>query len=93
MTGSRSSGGERIVLFSTTVSRPAVGSTQPPILWTLRTLSAILKGWSVKLATHLHLVFRSKMRGLSLQVFTGEEMLMERDKLPFAFHKTPMSSY
>jgi hypothetical protein len=46
-----------------TVSRMAVGPTQPPIQWVRGSLSLGQSGRGVKLTTHLHLVPRSRMRG------------------------------
>jgi hypothetical protein len=46
----------------TSVSRPALGSTQPPVQWVPGVLSPGLKrGRGVTLTTHTHLVPRSRM--------------------------------
>jgi hypothetical protein len=43
-------------------SRPALGSTQPPVQWVLGVLSAGLRrGWGVTLTTHPHLVTRCRL--------------------------------
>jgi hypothetical protein len=53
--------GERI-FTKASMSRSAVGSTQPPVQWVLRVLSLALKcGRGVKLTSHYHLVPRSLM--------------------------------
>jgi hypothetical protein len=45
----------------TSVSRPTLGPTQPPVQWVLGILSPALKfGRGVTLTTHLHLVPRSR---------------------------------
>jgi hypothetical protein len=47
------------------VSRPALGPTQPPVQWVLEVLSSGLKrGRGVTLTTHPHLVPRSRMSGV-----------------------------
>jgi hypothetical protein len=51
-----------IFLF-TTASRTALWPTQSPIQWVPRALSLGIKGRNVNLATRLHLVPRSRMRG------------------------------
>jgi hypothetical protein len=48
----------KIFLFATAF-RPALEPTQPPIQWVQEALSQDVKGWSVKLTVHLHLVPRS----------------------------------
>jgi hypothetical protein len=54
--------GERVFPL-TSVSRPALGPTQPPVQWVPGVLSPGLKrGRGVTLTTHPHLVPRSKMR-------------------------------
>jgi hypothetical protein len=50
----------KIFLFST-MSRLALGPTQPPIQWAPRDISEGLRGSGVKVAIHLHLVPRSRM--------------------------------
>jgi hypothetical protein len=50
--------------FSTTVPRPALGSTQPPIQWVPGSLSPGQSGRGVKLTTHLHLEPGSRMTEL-----------------------------
>jgi hypothetical protein len=53
--------GERIFPL-TSVSRPSLLSTQPPVQWILRVLSQGLKpGRGVRLTTHPHLVPMSRM--------------------------------
>jgi hypothetical protein len=53
--------GERIFPLAS-VSRPALGPTQPSIQWVPVVLSSGLKhGWGVTLTTHHHLVPRSRM--------------------------------
>jgi len=42
----------RTFLFATTVSRPVVGPTQPPIQWVLGAFSLVVSNHSIKL--HLH---------------------------------------
>jgi hypothetical protein len=70
-----------IFLF-TTVSRKALGPTQPPIQWVPGALSR-----GVKLTTHLHLVPRSRMRGaippLPLYVFMAWYLVKHRDSFTF----------
>jgi hypothetical protein len=52
----------RRIFPATSVSRPAMRSTQPPILWVLGVLyPGVKRSWGVKLTTHPHLVPRSKM--------------------------------
>jgi hypothetical protein len=51
-----------IFLF-TTMSRIALGTTQPLIQWVPGILSLGVSGWGVKLTTHLHLQLRSRMHG------------------------------
>jgi hypothetical protein len=60
--GFKSRKGLGIFLF-TTASRPALGSTQPPIQWVPGALSLGCRGPGAKLTTHLHLAPRSRMRG------------------------------
>jgi hypothetical protein len=45
------------------LSRPTLGSTQPPIQWVPRALSRGYSGRGVKLTTHLQLVPRSRKCG------------------------------
>jgi hypothetical protein len=45
-------------IFLTTVSRMALGPTQPPIQWVPEALSLGVKQPGVKLTAHLHLVPR-----------------------------------
>jgi hypothetical protein len=59
---SSSPGGVNNFHFSTS-SRPALGSTKPPIQWVRGALSPGLSGRDVKLTTHLQLVERSWKRG------------------------------
>jgi hypothetical protein len=47
--------GARIFLFFT-VPGLVLGHNQPPIRWVPATLFPEVYGWSVKLATHLHLI-------------------------------------
>jgi hypothetical protein len=54
--------GPGIFLF-TTVSKPAVGPTQPPIQRVPGALSLRVKQPGMKLTIHLHLAPRSRMRG------------------------------
>jgi hypothetical protein len=55
--------GERIFPLDS-VSRPALGSTQPPVQWVLGVLPPGLKnGQGVTLTTHPHLLPRSRMSG------------------------------
>jgi hypothetical protein len=49
-------------IFSTS-SRPALGSTQPPIQWVPWALFQGESGRRVKLTTHLQLMSRSRKRG------------------------------
>jgi hypothetical protein len=59
--GSIPGGDERIFLLAS-VSRPALGSTQPPVQWVPGVLSAgVKRGRGVTLAIHHHLVPRSRM--------------------------------
>jgi hypothetical protein len=51
------------IFLLTTVSRTALGPTQPPIQWVTGFLSLGLNGRGVKLIIHLHLLPRSRMRG------------------------------
>jgi hypothetical protein len=55
----------KIFLFST-ASRPTVGPTQLPIRWVPGALSPGVKPQRVKLATHLHLMPRSRKVNLYL---------------------------
>jgi hypothetical protein len=53
--------GERIFPL-TSVSRPALGPTQPPVQWVLGVLSlGLMRGRHVTLTTHPHLVPRSRV--------------------------------
>jgi hypothetical protein len=53
----RSSAEARVFFSETSVSRPALGPTQPPVQWVTRVLSPGLKrGWGVTLTTQPHLV-------------------------------------
>jgi hypothetical protein len=55
---------QRLVIFHyTTASRPALGSTQPPIQWVSRTLSLGVKRPGHEADHNLNLVPRSRMHG------------------------------
>jgi hypothetical protein len=59
--GVRSPAGARIFPLAS-VSRPALGPTQPPVQWVPRVLSpGVKRGRGVALTTHPHLVSRSRM--------------------------------
>jgi len=57
------SGQEIGIFLFTTVSRPALGPTEPPIQWAPVALSLGVKRLEREADPHLHLVPRSRMRG------------------------------
>jgi hypothetical protein len=68
-----------------TVTRPAVGPTQPPIQWVLRVLFPGLKrGRGVTLTTHPHLVPRSRMS--TSYIFSLPSAFMECGGTALAFN-------
>jgi hypothetical protein len=77
-----------IFLF-TTVSRTAVGPTQPPIQWVPGALSLGVKWPGREATTHLHLVPRSRMRGaippLPHYVFVAWCLVKHRDNFTFTW--------
>jgi hypothetical protein len=80
MTGGSSPGRMWELFFFTTASRPALRPTQPPIEWAPGALSR-----GVKLTTHLHLVWRSRMRGATPQyAFMACTQLKLRDNFTLA---------
>jgi hypothetical protein len=89
--GSRSSsrGGVKNFLFST-LPRPALGSTQPPIQWVPDALSPGESGQGVKLTTHLQLVPRSRKCGSIHPLphtpsWRNASLVKHRDNFTFTF--------
>jgi hypothetical protein len=64
---------------SSSVSRPALGPTQPPVQWVPRVLSLGLKcGRGVTLTTHPHLVPRSRMSRSGSVACSGTALALAR---------------
>jgi hypothetical protein len=75
-----------IFLF-TTVSRTALGPTQPPIQWVAGVLSLGVERPARELTTHLHLVPRSRMHGaippFPQYIFMARCLVKHRDNFTF----------
>jgi hypothetical protein len=76
-----------------TVSRPALGPTQPPIQWVPGVLSLGVKRPAVKLTTHLHIVSRSKNEwsytSTPQYVFMAWYLVKHRDNITFTCVQVP----
>jgi hypothetical protein len=82
--------GQEIFLFST-VSRPALGPTQPPIQWVTGALSPGVEWQGVKLITHLHLLPRSRMVELYFlsphtSPWHSAKLIKHKDNFVFTFY-------